>query len=358
MHDTRFLSHLIFPPVINANPTYAPQWSAAPYSVYVNDMYPSRPQYAGRPGAWASSTRRRSHQQSLGRHSGNYHSRSLPWPVYHTYRKSLYPRTSEQSSALSPIHLTRKPRDWRGSYKSPSKGGLGKYLSRIGSIIPRSPSFHSRFRLNPIISHHPNRSISLIYDLRVNPTTGYDLRFQSSKRSPNAVDLYQLATSPPTSRLLIWHNKLPWYIKVEASNPNGVTVQDVLLGIYEGLRRPIGHHEYYTVELTPEDREMLGLVFQKRCRGDPDEISGGVRRVDFLRGEVRFIGLTRRRNGTWEMRTTVPEHQRMTIVGVSFYMLDFGSTFIIDFRTNDYMIVLSANQVGTRRSVVERLLNL
>ena len=177
-----------------------------------------------------------------------------------------------------------------------------------------SPSL-SPYRLNPLISLNGRRN-PIAYDLRIKPLPEAGLNFPALGRPPNGIDLYQLATSPPTHRLVIWHPKLPWYIKVQASHPNGITIQDVLTGIYEQLRRPIGQHEYYNDELTPLDRELLNMAFQERCRGDASEMAKGVRRVDFLGREVCLVGLARSRKGMWELKTVAAERPRMIIVGL------------------------------------------
>lgn len=130
-------------------------------------------------------------------------------------------------------------------------------------------------------------------------------------------EIQQLATSPPTQRLLIWHPKLPWKIHIEVTVPGqGITVSSIVFGIYEQLRCSIGHHEYYTVELTSEDRQTLSDVFQERCAGDTTQMIGGLRRVDFLGRDVCFVGLSYSHNGTWELKTTSIPRQRMIIVSL------------------------------------------
>ncbi|PPQ77580.1 hypothetical protein CVT25_011372 [Psilocybe cyanescens] len=215
----------------------------------------------------------------------------------------------------STVFLTRKPRHWRKGYKSPtSKGKFGNYLGKITSIVTRSPSsFRFPYRLNPLISHHSRHSTCIFYDIRVRPSPESGLLVMGSLQPASSDDVYQLATSPPTQRLLIWHPKLPWKIEIEASAPSGISVLDIWIGIHEQLRCTIGHHEYYTVELTSEDRQMLSDVFKQRCGGDAVEMVGGLRRVDFLGQDFCFAGLSRSYNETWEMKTMTPPRQRMMI---------------------------------------------
>jgi len=173
--------------------------------------------------------------------------------------------------------------------------------------------------------------MSVIHDIRIEPLPHLGLSFLD--RPANTLDYYQLATSPPVHRLILWHPKLPWYIKVHASNPNGVTIQDVLFRIYTQLCRPISHAEYYTEELTSRDRELLSLAFAERCCGHLEEVVGGIRRVDFLAPEFGFIGLIRSRNGAWEMKTVAPEPQRMMIVGCNDFSLETSTlTLVVNFQ--------------------------
>jgi len=311
MQDTSFLSHIVFPDMPSAQYTYhvpQPSYTSPP----VNRQ--SHTQYSRTRGGHGSVGRKRkAYRESYGRYTT--YSRNVT--ILHSnypYRDALYLRNSSHSPSLSSVHLARKPRTWRKGYKSPSKRGLGKYLGNITSFILRSPpSFRLAHHLHPLISHRLRQPTSVVYDLHILPGPDSNLRINALDRAANALDFFQLATSPAIRNLLIWHPKLPWKIEIEATNFIGITIQDVLTGIYQHLRSPIGHEEFYTVELVSEDRELISTVFHERCSGDPREISGGVRRVDFLGREACFIGLSRSRNGTWEMKTAVPERQRMTI---------------------------------------------
>ncbi|KAF8899938.1 hypothetical protein CPB84DRAFT_1779759 [Gymnopilus junonius] len=210
------------------------------------------------------------------------------------------------------IELARKPRNWRKSYISPSKRGFGKYLGNISSLLFLNPPFRS-LTTHPLLSYRSRQPTALFCDLRTRPGPEAELQIRALGRSANTLDFFQLATSPPTQRLLIWHRKLPWKIKIESNSMIGITIQDVLAGIYEQLRYSIAHDDFYTVGLISEDREMISEVFHARCDGDPSEILGGVRRIDFLGKEFCFVGLSRSRNGTWEMKTAMPERKRMTL---------------------------------------------
>jgi hypothetical protein len=134
------------------------------------------------------------------------------------------------------------------------------------------------------------------------------------------IDFCQLITSPPIHHMTIWHRKLPWYINIEASQPNGITLYDFFRHVHQQLHQPIAQEDYYTDELASSDREMLMMAFQIRCAMFPDQLPGGIRRIDFLGSDVCFTGLKCRRGGRWEFKTELPApKERMMIVG--FYIL-------------------------------------
>ena len=203
-------------------------------------------------------------------------------------------------------------------------GRICLYVSGFAQdILLVNPPFNS-LTAHPLLAYRPRRPSALFCDLRTRPGPESELLIRALGRPANELDFFQLATSPPTQRLLIWHRKLPWKIKIECNSIMGITIQDVLAEIYEQLRYPIAHDDFYTVGLISEDRELISEVFHERCNGDPNEILGGVRRIDFLGKEFCFVGLTRSRNGTFEMKTAVPERKRMTLVGFQPFSYSFG----------------------------------
>ena len=152
----------------------------------------------------------------------------------------------------------------------------------------------------------------------------YDLRETQIKdalflpylnRKPDIIDLCQLITSPPIHHMTLWHRKLPWKIKIEARQSNGITIYDFFRQIHQQLHQPITKEDYYSDELAPSDREILRTAFQIRCAMFPDKSRAGIQKIDFLGQEVVFIGLKRRQGGRWEFKTRLPPpKERMIIV--------------------------------------------
>lgn len=106
---------------------------------------------------------------------------------------------------------------------------------------------------------------------------------------------------------------LPWTIIAVAAPGNQafVTVGDVLDAIYHALRTSITSEEFHMLP-TERDRRRASSAYEERyrrihtVREYEDEKRRGVRRVDFLMGHTRFMGLSLRSAGTdaWIMNTT------------------------------------------------------
>ena len=162
---------------------------------------------------------------------------------------------------------------------------------------------------------------NVFYDLR-EPKINDAISLPYLNRQTNIIDLCQLITSPPIHRMTLWHHKLPWKIKIEARQLNGITIYDFFRQIHQQLHQPITKEDYYADELSSSDREILRTAFQIRCAMFPDNsrAQAGVQRIDFLGQDVCFIGLKRNRGGRWEFKTRPPPpKERMIIVGFIFY---------------------------------------
>lgn len=222
------------------------------------------------------------------------------------------------SGALSAIQLARgRPYDWRSGYKPPSKSYFRRHFENF--IAPYTPTITRScistppLRLNLLLVATQSEPPNIFYDLR-KPQIEDAVFLPYLNRPPNAIDFYQLITSPPIHHMTLWHRKLPWQINIEASQPNGITIYDFFRHIYQQLHQPVAQEEYYTDELEPSDREMLIMAFQTRCAMFPDQLHVGVRRIDFLGQEVCFVGLKRRRGGRWEFKTQLPLPKERMII--------------------------------------------
>ncbi|KAJ8516660.1 hypothetical protein ONZ45_g6056 [Pleurotus djamor] len=128
-------------------------------------------------------------------------------------------------------------------------------------------------------------------------------------RFPSSI-LAEPATSPPLSILAIDASpSCPWPITVTPSStspstviPHGVgavvTVWDVLSAIHHALRTPVTMEEYRALP-SLDVIKKVNAAYTKRCQRVNDSAEArmeegmkGVRRVDFLGGMNRFMGLT------------------------------------------------------------------
>jgi len=80
----------------------------------------------------------------------------------------------------------------------------------------------------------------------------------------------------------------------------------VLFSIFCELQRQVFESDFWNDELDEEDRKRIYDAWADRCRGNPEEASRGLRRVDFLCEGVFFLGLKKRGDDEWEMK--IKEH--------------------------------------------------
>lgn len=188
--------------------------------------------------------------------------------------------------------------------------------------------------------------------------------FPNLRRPPTSIDFAQMATDPPTSHMRFFHQRLPWYIDVVSTSAAahgghgvgmgvlGLTIYEVLEGVWRELQRPITSRDFYNEEMgtimssmtnsphTPLSpfpggpppspgrgqlqttaRDLVTTAFRTRCKlvgqnlyGDPpmhevgpgeaSEISKGVRKIDWLGMDAEWLwtGIARK-GGMWELKT-------------------------------------------------------
>ncbi|KAL4262732.1 DUF6699 domain-containing protein [Pleurotus pulmonarius] len=216
-----------------------------------------------------------------------------------SYRAWKLPK-GHRDDAYSERNLARRPRDWRADY-TPSRtvlGGIMHKLSRIDSEV-KEQTDSVRRKIHPLLRH---ATINGLHSMQANVLSlTSTLTLPSSTRPANPLDLYQLACTPPTDFIRITHQLLPWYIDVYQTQPNGITIGDILLQVSEQLTEPISARHFWNEALSASDRASLTQAFKERCGNDMSEISLGVKKVDFLVGWMYLIGFTRKSSGMWEM---------------------------------------------------------
>jgi len=153
---------------------------------------------------------------------------------------------------------------------------------------------------------HPlvDRSV-VTYDLMEHPST----ITTHNNYSLSTRTLREHATTPPLPFLTITSIHLPWTIKVYASNGVYVTLEDIFDSIYRTLRTNITSAEFNMFS-TQDDQRRATRAYEKRyrrlrnTRAYEEEKRGGMKRVDFLMGHTKFLGISNssRRSDEWQLR--------------------------------------------------------
>ena len=112
--------------------------------------------------------------------------------------------------------------------------------------------------------------------------------------------LSEPATHPPLPCLNLSTRLLPYTIVVLPSqpylSPSFVTVSDVLRTLHRALSLGVAHDELD--ELPADVRSQVEVVYERRVKTHPDvqtresEKQWGIRRIDLLLGQTRFMGLS------------------------------------------------------------------
>ncbi|EIN08229.1 hypothetical protein PUNSTDRAFT_143878 [Punctularia strigosozonata HHB-11173 SS5] len=195
-----------------------------------------------------------------------------------------------------------------------------------GPLTP--PSFPSSLpgsavNIHPSLAHHLYHTPAIQYDTIEHPSTASLVHHppHSSRQELRSL-LAEPATSPPVTSLKLVSNHLPFLITVTPTTPASppyhgspfsaissprssvnpfVTVGDVLASIYHGLRTPISKTEF--AKLGHSKAEEVTAAWQKRyrrlnnTREREAEKAKGVKRIDFLSGRTKYLGISPPKHG-------------------------------------------------------------
>jgi len=215
----------------------------------------------------------------------------------HTPSSSLSQSISSRSN-IPPGVYHERPQQWRSDFKFKSSFAS---MFRSKSNTARSlDNFvdSAKLELHPFLRYSKSRPMT-IYDLRREPLT---LVFRELGRPPFADDMDHSVTYPPTKYMRIYHSRLPWYIDITANGAQYISLADFYQQLFSALAKQISKHDFYNNELEDEDREVLTHAYLDRCRSD-GERKEGVKRIDFLRGRIEWMGLSPGKNGMWRLKT-------------------------------------------------------
>jgi hypothetical protein len=130
----------------------------------------------------------------------------------------------------------------------------------------------------------------------------------------SAEEMREPATHPPLTRLRIICEDIPiWPIDLEFREPGAapyspyspnhfafqqqqappppITLADVLIAVHQSMHRRITHEDW--AKLNKPDSRAITKAYMKRCGMSEYEKSQGVKRIDFLLGRTRMVGLAR-----------------------------------------------------------------
>lgn len=228
-----------------------------------------------------------------------------PYPARIGTPAHLIPDTWDETN------LARRPRDWRAGY-NPRASFLSS-LSVLPSVLKSQSDVQeltdpTKRRLSALLEYHPTQP-PVTHDLRLNPLHNMSpilharMSTNDHRKPFDDLDFAQFATTPPASLLRLVHPRLPWYIDIRQTHPNGITVYDVIHQIYEELQQQILSRHYYNDVLSEKDRKEIAQAYHRRVDLLRSGKENGILWIDFLGGEVIFEGLAKAKGGLWEIKT-------------------------------------------------------
>ena len=161
--------------------------------------------------------------------------------------------------------------------------------------LPSAKDMH-QISLHPLLQYSHRDAMShpccpILWDLRQHPASS--ARFAKDHKRITSSDLTQHATIPPVSYLVVTCEVFPFPWRIEAKNPRGVTILDLLKAIYYVAHECIRQYEW---NLMPNKQQArIGFVFEQRWQGSKNRWgvrANGVIRVDCLLQSTGFAGLT------------------------------------------------------------------
>jgi hypothetical protein len=175
----------------------------------------------------------------------------------------------------------------------------------LSGYVPQNPTTSVPY--TGVVYVHPllETTSSITYNLMEHPST----IMTRNNYSLSVRTLREPATTPPLSFLTITSIHLPWIIKVYASNGSYVTLEDVFVSIYRNLRTNITSAEFNLFS-NQDDQRRATRAYERRyrrlrnTRAYEEEKRGGMKRVDFLMGHTKFLGLSNssRHPDEWHLR--------------------------------------------------------
>jgi len=195
--------------------------------------------------------------------------------------------------------LYDRPGSWRPRFQMP-RSGVGSIMQNFSRVKSFPPADTTTRTLDERIRFSALRDPPVQWNLRENYSR---VVFRELKRPVTSYDLARFTTEPPTPYMRLFHDRLPWYIEVWASNEVGVTFYDLFSQMQNMLSSRISKSDFYNNDVTQEEREKISRACKERCQYNQGEMGQGVKKIDYLMRDCTFTGLVRSREGMWEIKT-------------------------------------------------------
>ncbi|KAF9234749.1 hypothetical protein BU15DRAFT_89872 [Melanogaster broomeanus] len=194
----------------------------------------------------------------------------------------------------------------------------GSVSSATGSVHSRSMDPHgmqpSSLHMHPLFASTRLHNAPISYDVTYTPSSRTVLDRTTHTAVP-AHTLAQPATDPHTpasSRIVLRSDKFPWPVVVGPSNPSGsgfyvgsspsksrsatITNLDLLHSLHTTLLTRVTPQEWEALGHGSRAQRKVTRAYENRCTKMGGGWDGGVRRVDWLHGKTRLIGIEVERN--------------------------------------------------------------
>lgn len=244
------------------------------------------------------------HSASFGQSSRTNSSSSL--------LPGMGPPGSSASSSHHHVRYERRPSlrhnpAWHGSVSSAS----GSTHSYAGSMDPHG--VRSSLHMHPLFASTRLHSAPISYDVSYTPSSRTVLDRTTHMAVP-AHTLAQPATDPPTpvsARLTLRSDKFPWPVVVgpsssgsggsvgssSRSRSSSITNLDLLYALHATLLTRITPQEWEGLGHGSRAQRKVTRAYEKRCTKMGGGWEGGVRRLDWLHGKTRLVGIEVEKHG-------------------------------------------------------------
>jgi len=161
--------------------------------------------------------------------------------------------------------------------------------------------------MHPLLATTRLHSAPISYDILYTPSTRTVVDRTTHTAVPSHT-LSQPATEPPTpssARIVLRSDKFPWPIVVgpsksgsrfylggsDKSSRSAITNLDVLYALHTTLLTRVTPQEWEALGHGSRSQRKVTEAYESRCKRMGGGWEGGVRRIDWLHGKTRLVGV-------------------------------------------------------------------